>query len=200
VLGALFALLLSVVLGLGGGLVVDRIVRRALMGASKAVEPAVAKGQWVAAAALSFGHGANDAAKSTGAIAAILVAAEIETSDSVPFWATLAAAAALTVGTALGGWGIVRTIGHRLVHVHAVEGLVAQGSSATVVLASTFVGAPVSTTQVLASSVVGSGLGRRRGRHVRWGIAGRIALSWFVTLPVSAAGAAVLLPLWRWLA
>jgi PiT family inorganic phosphate transporter len=200
VLGALFALLFSVVLGLGGGLIVDRLVRRGLRRASKAVEPTVAKGQWAAAAALAFGHGANDAAKSTGAIAAILVAAGIESSDTVPFWATLAAAGALTVGTAFGGWSIVRTIGRRLVRVRTVDGLVSESSSAVVVLASTLVGAPVSTTQVLASSVVGSGLGRRRGRHVRWGIAGRIALSWIVTLPVSAAGAALLLPIWRWLA
>jgi PiT family inorganic phosphate transporter len=135
-----------------------------------------------------------------GAIGALLVAAGLEPTDGSPPWARLAVATALTVGTALGGWSIVRTIGRRLVHMHSVDGLVAQGSSALVVLTSTFVGAPVSTTQVLASSVVGSGVGRHRRHHVRWSIAVHIAVSWVITLPVSAVGAAVLLPLWRWLA
>jgi inorganic phosphate transporter, PiT family len=66
-------------------------------------------------------------------------------------------------------------------------------------VASSLVGAPVSTTEVLASSIVGAGVGRRRGRHVRWAIVGNIGLSWLVTLPVSALSAALFLPLWRWL-
>jgi PiT family inorganic phosphate transporter len=197
VFGALFALLFSVVLGLVAGAGIDRMARRVLRRARRSVDPIVGGGEWVSAAVLAFGHGANDAAKSTGAIAAILVAAGIESRDSVPGWATLCAAVALTVGTALGGWSIVRTVGRRLSAMRPVDGLVAQSSSAAVVLASTQVGAPVSTTQVLASSVVGSGLGRRRRRHIGWSIAVRIAVSWVVTLPVTALVAAALLPLWR---
>jgi PiT family inorganic phosphate transporter len=200
VIGALFALVFSVLLGLVGGVAAERLARRALRRAAKPAERGVAAGEWVAAAALAFGHGANDGAKSMGAIGAILFAAGLEPTDGSPPWARLAVATALTVGTALGGWSIVRTIGRRLVHMHSVDGLVAQGSSALVVLTSTFVGAPVSTTQVLASSVVGSGVGRHRRHHVRWSIAVHIAVSWVITLPVSAVGAAVLLPLWRWLA
>ncbi len=199
VLGALFALFFSVVLGLVGGAVADLLVRRSLRRAKRTVSPSFVAGQWVSAAALSFGHGANDAQKSMGAIAAILLAAGIQSNVAVPPWATLAAATALTVGTALGGWSIVRTVGRRLVQVHTIDGLVIESTSAAVVVASSIVGAPVSTTQVLASSVVGSGIGRRRGRHVRWSIAGRIAVSWAVTLPVAAVGAAALLPLWRWI-
>jgi PiT family inorganic phosphate transporter len=157
----------------------------------------VKRGELVSSAALALGHGANDAQKSVGAIIAVLVASGHQTGTSAPPWSVLAAAVALTVGTALGGWPIVRTIARRLVRVRPVEGLVAQGSSAVVVIASCVAGAPVSTTQVLASSVVGTGVGHRRGRHVRWAVAGRIALSWAITLPVSAILAVAVLPLWR---
>jgi PiT family inorganic phosphate transporter len=197
VLGALFALVFSVVLGLASGAVVDRLARRALRRSTHEVLRPVKRAEVVSAAALALGHGANDAQKSLGAIVALLVASGESTSSSPPFWATVAAAAALTLGTALGGWPIVRTIGHRLVRVRPVEGLVAQGSSAFVVVASSIVGAPVSTTQVLVSSVVGTGVGRHRGRHVRWAIAGRVVVSWLVTLPVAAMLAVAFLPLWR---
>ena len=199
VIGALLAMVVSVLLGLGLGAVADRLARRALRRAAKSVEPAVALGEWVSAGALAFGHGANDAQKSMGAIVALLVASGHQSAFAVPTWVMLAAAAALTVGTALGGWSIVRTLGHRIVRIRSVDGLVSQGSSATVVVASSLVGAPVSTTEVLASSIVGAGVGRRRGRHVRWAIVGNIGISWAVTLPVSALCAAVFLPLWRWL-
>jgi PiT family inorganic phosphate transporter len=197
VLGALLAFVVSVVLGVLFGAVGDQIARWSLRRATRAVAPAMKGGELVSAAALALGHGANDAQKSVGAIVALLVASGHQSGTSAPFWSILAAAVALTVGTALGGWPIVRTIARRLVRVRPVEGLVAQSSSAAVVIASSLVGAPVSTTQVLASSVVGTGLGHDRGRHVRWAVAGRIALSWAITLPVSAILAAAFLPLWR---
>jgi PiT family inorganic phosphate transporter len=197
VLGALFALLFSVALGLVAGAVGDRLLRRMLRRATRAVGPPLKRGEVVAAATVALGHGANDAQKSVGAIVALLVASGHQSDTSAPFAAVVAAAVALTVGTALGGWPIVRTIGRRLVKVRPVEGLVAEGSSAAVVVASSLVGAPVSTTQILASSVVGTGLGHQRGRHVRWAIAGRIGISWLVTLPTTALVAAALLPLWR---
>ena len=115
----------------------------------------------------------------------------------MPLWVTLSAAAALSVGTALGGWSIVRTLGRRIVRIRPLDGLVSQGSSAVVVVASSLVGAPVSTTEVLASSVVGAGVGRRRGRHVRWSMVRHIGVSWLTTIPATAVLGAVLLPLWR---
>jgi len=165
---------------------------------TKAVGRAVGVGEWASAAALAFGHGANDSQKSMGAIVAVLVASGHLDGFSVPLWVVLAAAVALTFGTALGGWSIVRTLGHRIVRVRSLDGLVSQGSSAAVVVTSSLVGAPVSTTEVLASSIVGAGVGRRRGRHVRWSIVGHIGVSWLVTIPVAAALGAVLLPVWRW--
>jgi PiT family inorganic phosphate transporter len=198
VLGAVFALVFSVALGLGLGAVADLLARLSLRRATRQVEPAVGIGEWMSAGALAFGHGANDAQKSMGAIVAVLVASGRQPTFSVPLWVTLVSAAALTFGTALGGWSIVRTLGTRIVRVRPVDGLVSQGSSAAVVLASSVVGAPVSTTEVLSSSIVGAGVGRRRGRHVRWSMVGHIGVSWATTIPATGVLAALLLPLWRW--
>jgi len=199
VIGALLALVVSVLLGLAAGAVADGVARRALRRATRSLEPAVGVGEWVSAGALAFGHGANDAQKSMGAIVALLVASGRQSAFEVPMWVTLASAGALALGTALGGWSIVRTLGRRIVRVRSVDGMVSQGSSAAVIVASSLVGAPVSTTEVLASSIVGAGVGRRRGRHVRWAIVANIGLSWLVTLPVSAVCAVAFVPLWRWL-
>jgi len=197
VLGALIALVVSVALGLGLGALADVLARIALRRASRRVEPAVGAGEWVSAAALAFGHGANDAQKSMGAIVAVLVASGHQPSFAVPLWVTLSAATALTVGTALGGWSIVRTLGKRIVRIRPLDGLVSQGSSAVVVLASSIVGAPVSTTEVLSSSIVGAGVGRRRARHVRWSIVSHVGISWLTTMPATGVLGAVLVPLWR---
>jgi PiT family inorganic phosphate transporter len=132
-----------------------------------------------------------------GAIVAVLVAAGRQSTFEVPPWVMLSAAAALTFGTALGGWSIVRTLGKRIVRIRPLDGLVSQGSSAVVVVASSLVGAPVSTTEVLASSIVGAGVGRRRGRHVRWSMVRHIGLSWLTTIPATGLLGAGLLPLWR---
>jgi PiT family inorganic phosphate transporter len=117
----------------------------------------------------------------------------------VPVWTKLACSVALTAGTALGGWRIVKTIGRRLFRLRPVDGLVSQTSSAAVILSASLLGAPASTTQVVASSVVGVGVGRRRYRHVGWGVVGSILLAWVTTLPAAALLAALLVPVWRWL-
>ena len=120
-------------------------------------------------AALSFSHGANDAQKAMGVTAALLVAGGRLDTLSVPLWVKVASGATLTLGTAMGGWTIVRTIGRRIFHLHPIDGFSSQTASTVVdprlVVSS---GAPVSTTHVVASSVVGVGVGRRRWRHVRW--------------------------------
>ena len=100
--------------------------------------------------------------------------------------------AALTAGTGLGGWRIIRTVGRRIYRIHPLEGLSSQTSSAGVILGASLLGAPVSTSQVVASSVVGIGAGRRRLRHVNWWLVRQIGLAWVITLPASAALAAVL--------
>ena len=118
-------------------------------------------------------------------IAALLVADGRATTLSSPTWAAVACALALTLGTALGGWRIVRTIGRGIVRLHPLDGVAGQGGSAGVIVAASALGAPVSTTQVVASTVVGVGGGRHRWRHVHWAVVREMALGWVVTLPVT---------------
>lgn len=115
-------------------------------------------------------------------------------------WEIVVCSLALTAGTAMGGWSIVKTIGSRIVRLRPLDGLASQVSSAGVILAASFLGAPVSTTQVVSSSVVGTGIGRGRRRHVRWQVVREILVAWVTTLPAAGILAALSLPLWRWLA
>ena len=126
-------------------------------------------------AALSFGHGANDGQKAMGVIAALLLASGHLDTLTVPLWVRVVCGGALTLGTAFGGWRIIRTIGRRIFRLAPLDGFASQSASTAVILPATFLGAPVSTTQVVASSVVGVGGGRRRWRHVRWASSGRSA-------------------------
>jgi PiT family inorganic phosphate transporter len=197
VFGTLIALAISPVLGGLTALVVIRSLRRVARRATRRWRGQVQGGQWVTSAALSFSHGANDAQKSIGVIAALLLADGRIDSLSAPTWVIVACSAALTAGTALGGWRIIQTVGRRIYRIHPLEGLSSQSSSATVILGASFLGAPVSTSQVVASSVVGIGAGRRRLRHVNWEIVRQIGLAWLMTLPASAALAAAVLGLWR---
>jgi inorganic phosphate transporter, PiT family len=197
VFGTLIALAISPVLGGLAALVTIRALRRAATRATQRWHGMVQNGQWVTSAALSFSHGANDAQKSVGVVAALLLADGQIDSLSAPTWVIVACSAALTAGTALGGWRIIRTVGRRIYRIHPLEGLSSQSSSASVILGASLLGAPVSTSQVVASSVVGIGAGRRRLRHVNWEIVRQIGLAWLITLPASAALAALVLGLWR---
>jgi PiT family inorganic phosphate transporter len=199
VFGVMGVLALAPFLGFIAGLVVNRATRRGARRATTQVRRPVRIGQWIMSGGLAFSHGANDAQKAVGVVAVVLVADGRLSHLTEPAWVELACGAALTVGTALGGWPIVRTIGRRIVRLRSLDALASEtGSTATLVGAS-LLGAPVSTTQVVASSVVGVGAGRRRWRHVRWRVVRTIALAWLVTIPVTALLAAVALLPWRWL-
>ena len=200
VFGTLIALAISPVLGALGALLVIRELRRLARRETSRWRGSVCASQWVASSALAFSHGANDAQKAVGVIAALLVAGgEIDSLSAAPKWAPVACAVALTGGTALGGWRIIRTVGRRIYHIQPLDGLASQSASAGVILGASLLGAPTSTTQVVASSVVGVGGGRRRWRHVHWGIVRQMVLAWLITLPVCAALAASLFGLWAWL-
>jgi inorganic phosphate transporter, PiT family len=186
VFGVLIALAVSPVIGFGGGFLLARLDRRLLRRATRAVRGPLRAGEWVMSAALSFSHGANDGQKAMGVIAALLVADGRLQSFAVPLWVKVACGLMLTLGTALGGWRIVRTVGRRIVRLAPVDAFGSQTSSTFVVLGSSFLGAPVSTTQVVASSVVGVGGGRRRWRHVRWRVVRTIGFAWLLTLPAAA--------------
>ncbi len=135
--------------------------------------------------ALAFAHGTNDAQKTMGLITLALVATGSIPSFVVPLWVKLICAIALTVGTALGGWRIVRTLGRGIYRIRPLDGLMSQASSTLVIGGAAALGAPVSTTHVVASSVVGVGA-ERRWRHVRWPVVREIGLAWVVTLPACA--------------
>ncbi len=200
VIGVLVGLAISPVVGFGAAWATELGVRRGLRRATTRVHPLALRGQWLTSAWLAFSHGANDAQKSVGVLAVLLLAHGTTRSLSTPVWTKLACAAALTLGTALGGWRIVRTIGRRIFRIRPVDGLVSQASSAGVILIASLVGAPTSTTQVVASSVVGVGVGRRRYRHIGWAVVRDMLLAWVTTMPAAAVLAALLLAFWRWLA
>lgn len=195
--GVMIALAVSPVLGFGFGLAFARLDRWLLRRATRRVRTPIRGSEWAMSAALSFGHGANDAQKAMGVVAALLVASGHLDSLSVPLWVKLSCGAALTIGTATGGWRIIRTIGRRIFRLASIDGFASQSSSTAVVLPATYLGAPVSTTQVVASSVVGVGGGRRRWRHIRWAVVRSIAYAWLLTLPASALLGAIILVAWR---
>ncbi len=197
VFGVLIALALSPFVGLAAGVLISRLDARLLRRATRRVAQPIRRSEWVMSAALSFGHGANDGQKAMGVIAALLLAGGEMDSLTVPLWAKLVCGAALTLGTAMGGWRIIRTIGRRIFHLTPSDGFASQSASVAVIFPSTFLGAPISTTQVVASSVVGVGGGRKRWHHVRWAVVRSIALAWVLTLPASAVMGAIMLVIWR---
>lgn len=197
VLGSLAWLFLSTVLALLLSTVGIRVIRRSLRRAARPVESPVRAGELVASAGLAFAHGSNDAQKTMGLVTAALVAAGRLTHFAVPFWVVLGSAFLLTGGTLLGGWSVVRTLGRRIYPIRSLDGLVSQGSSGLIVLFASLLGAPISTSDVVAPAVVGVGSGER-WHHVRWAVAGEIGLAWLVTLPLCGLLGAALLPLWRW--
>lgn len=200
VIGTLIALAAAPVIGVVFAFIALRLLQRLLRRATTRFRTPVNAGQWVGSAALAFSHGSNDAQKAVGVVAALLLASGHGTSLSAPLWAELGSAAALTAGTALGGWKIVKTIGSRIYRIRPLDGLASQTGSTAVILGASFAGAPVSTTHVVASSVIGVGIGRRRWRHVRWEIVREMGLAWLTTIPATAALAAVALIAWRWIA
>ncbi|MFA5882525.1 MAG: inorganic phosphate transporter [Acidimicrobiia bacterium] len=196
--GVLLALAVAPIAGFVAGWAFERVLRWLFARASGTVRGPVRAAQWVASGVVAFGHGANDGQKAIGLIAAMLLATGKIGTLAAPTWAALACGVALTAGTALGGWPIVRTVGQRLFRLRPADSLASQGGSALVLIASTAVGAPVSTTQIVASSVVGAGSGRRRMHHIHWPVVREILVAWLVTLPVCAALGAVAVVPWRW--
>jgi PiT family inorganic phosphate transporter len=142
-------------------------------------------GQIGTASLVSLAHGTNDAQKTMGVITLALIANKtIAAKAQVPLWVILSCATAISLGTYLGGWRIIRTLGKSLVEIEPPQGFAAEGASAAVILASSHLGYPLSTTHVCSGSIVGSGIGRRLA-EIRWTVARRMALAWLVTLPAA---------------
>ena len=143
-------------------------------------------GQVGSASLISLAHGTNDAQKTMGVITLALIATGSWTQlHAVPFWVKVACALAIALGTYLGGWRIIRTLGKGLVEIDSPQGMAAEMSSAAIILTSSHFGMALSTTHVATGSIMGTGLGRK-GAEVRWGVAGRMAAAWLITLPAAA--------------
>ena len=147
-------------------------------------------GQLVSGTWLGFAHGANDAQKTMGVIALALYAHGSLSHFYIPTWVTLAAGLAIGAGTYSGGWRIIRTLGQRVYQMDPPGGFAAQATAGAVLFASTKLGYPLSTTHVVSGAVMGSGATRRLSA-VRWGVAGNIVVAWILTIPASAAVAAL---------
>jgi inorganic phosphate transporter, PiT family len=144
-------------------------------------------GQLVTGSLFSLSHGTNDAQKTMGIIFLALVAnGNLSTSSDVPTWVVLCSATAIAIGTYVGGWRIIRTMGSRIIKMDPAQGFSAQAAGAAVILSASHVGFPLSTTHVITGGIMGAGAGKRLSA-VRWGVAGNIAIAWVLTLPASAA-------------
>jgi len=199
VLGVAAWLTLAPLIGFAAGFVADRSARRAVRRGTHRLRRPVRGGQWVMSEGLALSHGANDAQKAVGLVALLLVAGGHLQTLSAPVWVRVGCGVALTAGTAVGGWPIVRTLGRRITLLRPIDALASESASTAVILGASVIGAPVSTTQVVASSVVGVGGGHRRWRHVRWRVVEAMLLAWLVTVPATAVLAAMVLVPWRWL-
>lgn len=147
-------------------------------------------GQIGTASLVSLAHGTNDAQKTMGVITLALIAYGAWTDvHSIPLWVKFACAGAIALGTYLGGWRIIRTLGKGLVEINAPQGMAAEASSASTILVSSHLGLALSTTHVATGSILGTGLGR--GAAVRWGVAGRMVAAWLITLPAAGLVGAV---------
>jgi PiT family inorganic phosphate transporter len=143
-------------------------------------------GQIGSACMVSLAHGTNDAQKTMGVITLALIANKTVASGSnAPFWVILSCALAISAGTYLGGWRVIRTLGKGLVEIEAPQGMAAESASAAVILLSSSFGYSLSTTHVATGSIIGTGLGKK-GADVRWNVAGRMATAWVFTLPSAA--------------
>ncbi|MFI6375195.1 anion permease [Streptomyces sp. NPDC050546] len=143
-------------------------------------------GQIASASLVSLAHGTNDAQKTMGVITLTLISAGALGHDAgPPLWVIASAGLAIGLGTYLGGWRIIRTMGKGLTEIQSPQGFAAETASTTVILTSAHLGFALSTTQVASGSILGAGLGRRLA-EVRWGIAGRMVIAWMITLPAAA--------------
>jgi PiT family inorganic phosphate transporter len=191
------ALLISPLLGLAAGYLVTKVIFFAARSASPRINRTFQRLQLLSSFGLALGHGSNDAQKTMGVlILGLLATGQLET-FSVPRWVLVASAVGMALGTALGGWRVIRTLGRRIMKVRPVHGFASQLGGLGVMWGAAFLGGPVSLTQVMSSSIMGSGAAQRL-KGVRWQVGQEMLVAWLLTIPVSglvAAGCYVLISL-----
>jgi PiT family inorganic phosphate transporter len=191
----LIALFTSPIIGFIIGFIITRLIYFLVRGASPRINHLFKNGQLITALAMAFSHGTNDAQKTMGIITLCLVIGGILPAFEVPFWVIAASAAAIAIGTSLAGWRLIRTLGGKFYKIRPLHSFSTQLSSAGVILAASFFGVPVSTSQVVSSAIIGVGSAERASK-VRWSVAEDIITSWLITIPASgllAAGMYLLL-------
>jgi len=183
----ILALVLSPIVGVALGFLFMVIMMWAFRNKSPyALNKGFRKLQILSAASMAFSHGTADAQKSMGVITMALVSYGLIETFAVPTWVKVACALAMAVGTAVGGWRIIKTVGHDFVKLQPVHGFCVETASAGVILGASAIGMPTSTTHVITSSILGVGLSKRLSA-INWQIAYRILWAWVLTIPASAA-------------
>lgn len=185
------ALLISPLLGLVIGHLLMKLVLFLARGASPRINSLFKRLQVITSLALALSHGTNDAQKTMGIISMSLVTAGWLQDFVVPWWVIALSATSISLGTAAGGWRIIKTLGAKIYRIRPIHGFTSQVTSATVILGAALLGGPVSTTQVVSSAIMGVGSAERLSK-VRWGVAGEIFAAWVLTLPITALMAALL--------
>jgi PiT family inorganic phosphate transporter len=188
-LKVLIVLFASPIIGFVAGIIITKIILWLSRNATPRVNIFFKSGQLVTSVALALSHGANDAQKTMGIITMALVTGGILTTFAVPTWVVLICASVISLGTAMGGRRLIRTLGAKFYKIRPMEGFSSQLASALVIIGSSLLGGPVSTTQVVSSAIMGVGAADRV-KKVRWGVAGEILMTWILTIPASGLLAA----------
>lgn len=181
----LIALFASPLIGFMVGFIVTRIIYFLARGATPGINTFFKRGQLVTALAMAFSHGTNDAQKTMGIITMSLVIGGVLPAFQVPTWVIAVSAAAIALGTSLGGWRLIRTLGGKFYKIRPVHSFSTQLSSAVVILSASLFGVPVSTSQVVSSAIIGVGSSERMSK-IRWSVAGDIMTAWLISIPASA--------------
>ncbi len=181
----LLALFLSPPLGLAAGFVLLRLALFLLRDASPQVNRHLRRGQILTLIGLGLSHGTNDGQKTMAVLTLGLMTAGWIDRFYVPLWVITVSGLAMALGTSLGGWRLIRTLGGRLFRIRPAHGFVSQIAGASVILGAAFLGGPVSTTQVMSSSIMGAGAGQRIGQ-VRWHVLREMLIAWSLTIPLTA--------------
>ncbi len=187
---ALIALFVSPPLGLLAGFLITRLTLFLAAGATPRANWLFKRLQVLTAVGLAVSHGGNDAQKTMGIITLGLVVAGALPAFAVPAWVVVASAGAMSLGTGIGGWRLIRTLGGRIYKIRPIHGFTAQTASGLVLLGASLLGGPVSTTQVVSSAIMGAGAAERLSK-VRWGVAQEMLVAWGLTIPVTAGLAAL---------
>jgi PiT family inorganic phosphate transporter len=185
----LIALFTSPIIGFVFGFIILRMIFLLSWNATPRINSLFKRSQVLTGLALALSHGANDAQKTMGIITlALLIGGEIDTFTE-PLWVIIMCAGMIALGTSVGGWKLIRTLGGKFYRIRPVDGLASQLTSAIVILGASIVGGPVSTTQVVSSAIMGVGAAERVNK-VRWGVAQEILTAWLLTIPATALVAA----------